>query len=259
MRRRYVGAAWAAVLVSLMAGCMDDRAVNGNAGGSPSASGSPAGTISPAPSTAPTVSAPPVKKPNPVTAEPAATAQPTKQPVPTSYAKEADAKKAIEQRAQDTVQALKDHDMSKLAKLVHPKKGVQFSPYSHIDTTHDVRVQGSGLDALWTDTNTTHWGTLDGSGDPIDLTFPDYWNKFVYNQDFAAAPQTSYNTILGKGNMVNNVFSIYPVASFITVEYHFPGIDPQFQGMDWTSLRLVYENSGGQWYLVAVVHDQHTM
>lgn len=103
----------------------------------------------------------------------------------------------------------------------------------------DVQVLGSGLAALWANASTTHWGDYDGSGDPI--------------------PQISYNMILGKGNMINNVFSVYPTTSAITVEYHYPGLDPQFQGMDWTSLRLVYENSGTQWYLVAIVHDQHTM
>lgn len=59
--------------------------------------------------------------------------------------------------------------------------------------------------------------------------------------------------------MINNVFSSYPTSTYITVEYHFPGLDPQYQGMDCTSLRLVFENVGGQWVLVAVVHDQHTM
>ena len=155
--------------------------------------------------------------------------------------------------------ALKEQNITKLASLVHPQKGVQFSPYSYIHTVTDIQVQGSNLAALWASASLTHWGTLDGSGDPIDLTFPNYWAKFVYNANFAAAPQISYNTIIGKGNMINNVFSVYPTTSYITVEYHFPGFDPQYQGMDWTSLRLVFEYSGSQWYVVAIVHDQHTI
>lgn len=257
MRRRIIGVVLATAFASVMAGCMDDQAANGNT--SPSASPAVLITSVPVPTASPTASTAPSQTPTPVTPAPTAPIQPTKQPTPTSYAKEADAKKAIEQRALETIQVLKSHDMGKLAKLVHPKKGLQFSPYSHIDVSNDVKVQGSGLSALWANANTTHWGVYDGSGDPIDLTFPDYWDKFVYNQDFAAAPQISYNVTIGKGNMINNVFSIYPASAFITVEYHFPGIDPQYQGMDWTSLRLVFENTGGQWYLIAAVHDQHTM
>jgi len=31
----------------------------------------------------------------------------------------------------------------------------------------------------------------------------------------------------------------------MVVEYHFPGIDPQYGGLDWRSLRLVFQQSGG--------------
>lgn len=264
-------------LVCVMAGCMDGQATTSgttntgtNTNTSTNTSGSTGSTASPnavptnansSPAPASTSSPAAITTPSTTPTTDAETQLPTNstKPAPTSYAKEADAKKAIEQRAKETIQVLKEKDMAKLAALIHPKKGVQFSPYSHINVSSDIKVMGSGLAALWVNTATTHWGEYDGSGDPIDLTFPDYWDKFVYNQDFAAAPQISYNVILGKGNMINNVFSIYPTSTFITVEYHFPGFDPQYQGMDWTSLRLVFENSGGSWYLVAIVHDQHTM
>jgi PBP1b-binding outer membrane lipoprotein LpoB len=265
-------------LACVMSGCVHEQATSSSANASaevlPSQSSSVGSTASSTVSS--TVSSTTSSSPKPTTnsthtntssatSSPISTSSqatnttPSTMPTSTSYAKEADAKKAIEQRAKETIKVLKEHDMAKLAELIHPKKGVQFSPYSYIHTASDVQVMGSGLAALWANTSTTHWGEYDGSGDPIDLTFPDYWDKFVYNQDFAAAPQISYNMILGKGNMINNVFSIYPTSTYITVEYHFPGLDPQYQGMDWTSLRLIFENAGGQWVLVAVVHDQHTM
>lgn len=248
-------------MLAVMTGCMAEPTRNGSAVSSNTQK--PTSTVSPLASPVSSTMASPTLTPPPTTkaplTTPTAAPAPSVKPSPTSFANEADAKKAIESRAKETIQVLKQHDLKKLAELIHPKKGVQFSPYSYIHVSSDVQVPGSGLAALWTNTSTTHWGDYDGSGDPIDLTFPDYWDKFVYNEDFAAAPQISYNLILGKGNMINNVFSVYPTTSFITVEYHFPGIDPQFDGMDWTSLRLVYENSGSQWYLVAIVHDQHTM
>lgn len=257
--RRIVGIVLMVATISVMTGCMDEqtKSATGTSSSSPQPTSIVPPTASPTPSTP--ISPTPALTPAPTVQVPRPTATPSIKPSPTSYAKEADAKKAIESRAKETIQALKKQDLKKLAELIHPKKGVQFSPYSYIHVSSDVQVLGSGLAALWANTSTTQWGDYDGSGDPIDLTFPDYWDKFVYNEDFAAAPQISYNIILGKGNMINNVFSVYPTTSAITVEYHYPGLDPQFQGMDWTSLRLVYENSGTQWYLVAIVHDQHTM
>jgi hypothetical protein len=256
-------------LVNALAGCstkqLSDEVTSSNrpttkptAGATASPSHEPIQSLAP-PSTnlltpQPTSTIVPSAKPQTTTSSP-----PSPTIKPPSFTTAAEAKQVITARAQETIMALKEHDTSQLANLVHPQKGVQFSPYSYIHTATDIQVQGSNLAALWASPSLTLWGTLDGSGDPIDLTMPNYWAKFVYNANFAAAPQIGFNTIIGKGNMINNVFTVYPTASYITVEYHFPGFDPQYQGMDWTSLRLVFEFSSSQWYLVAIVHDQHTM
>ena len=42
------------------------------------------------------------------------------------------------------------------------------------------------------------------------------------------------------------------------VEYHDPGEDPQYEGMDWRSLRLVMVPDGEDWRLVGVVHAEWT-
>ncbi|KRF01696.1 hypothetical protein ASG89_25385 [Paenibacillus sp. Soil766] len=251
-------------LVSVFAGCSEKMTVNGVTSSSQPTT-QPTTSVTSLPSPVPTL-APDTLQPTATTTPVATTKQqatasvkPSPITKPPSFSTAADAKKVIEARAQEVVAVLKEKNISKLAKLVHPQKGVQFSPYSYIDTATDIQVQGSNLATLWASTSLTHWGTFDGSGDPIDLTMPNYWAKFVYNANFAAAPQISYNTMIGKGNMVNNVFSVYPTSSYITVEYHFPGFDTQYQGMDWTSLRLVFEYTGSQWYVVAIVHDQHTM
>ncbi|CAN7189498.1 hypothetical protein LJR153_000463 [Paenibacillus sp. LjRoot153] len=257
-------------LVSALAGCSEKETVNGGTSSSQpttqpttSVTSSPSPVPTPAATSVPTTvpgtsqpSSPPVSTTNP---QATASSQPTPAATPPSFSSAADAKKVIEARALEVMTALKERNITKLVSLVHPQKGVQFSPYSYIHTATDIQVQGSNLAALWASPSLTHWGTFDGSGDPIDLTMPNYWAKFVYNANFAAAPQISYNTMIGKGNMINNVFSVYPTSSYITVEYHFPGFGPQYQGMDWTSLRLVFEYTGSQWYVVAIVHDQHTM
>lgn len=259
-------------LVSTLAGCSAKQTDSGvmsssgpttqpTASVTSSPSPEPTSVGSPAPTAMPSTPLPSATTSPVSTTKPQATAssKPTPAATPPSFATAADAKKVIEARAQEVITALKETNITKLASLVHPQKGVQFSPYSYIYTATDVQVLGSNLATLWASPSLTHWGTFDGSGDPIDLTFPNYWAKFVYNANFAAAPQISYNTIIGKGNMINNVFSVYPATSYITVEYHFPGFDPQYQGMDWTSLRLVFTYAGSQWYLVAIVHDQHTI
>jgi len=101
------------------------------------------------------------------------------------------------------------------------------------------------------------WGAYDGTGDPINLTFEGYYNKFIYDVDFANAKIIGNNTVVGHGNSLINISEVYPGAVFI--EYHFPGFDPQYNGMDWRSLRLIFEEKDGAWYIVGIVHDQWTI
>jgi hypothetical protein len=170
---------------------------------------------------------------------------------------------AIAARAAQAILALRDHDIRQLTGLVHPVKGVTFSPYTYLRPLQgapgeaDLVFSPAQLSGLWTDPTVYHWGTYDGSGEPIDLTFREYYGKFVYDVDFAQPDVVGFNETVGQGNTINNIATVYPNA--VTVEYHFDGFDPQYAGMDWRSLRLVLEEMDGTWYLVGIVHDQWTI
>ena len=57
--------------------------------------------------------------------------------------------------------------------------------------------------------------------------------------------------------MIENQFEIYDNA--IVVEYYFPGFNPDYAGMDWESLRLVFEQYENDWKLVGIIHNQWTI
>ncbi|NLE25228.1 MAG: hypothetical protein GX625_07790, partial [Clostridiaceae bacterium] len=80
---------------------------------------------------------------------------------------------------------------------------------------------------------------------------------FIYDVDFASAEKIGYNEILGHGNTLENSAEVYKDS--MVVEYHFPGLDPQYEGMDWRSLRIVFEKHNDTWYLVGIIHDQWTI
>jgi len=170
---------------------------------------------------------------------------------------EVEAKSLIESRSQETILAIKNQDAKRLSELVDSDRGVRFSPYSNVDVKNNLVFSPAMIANFFTDKKVYNWGSFDGSGAPINLTPSDYYNRFIYNVDFVTAPQVSYNRILGEGNIINNQLEVYPNA--IIVEYYFPGFDPQYEGMDWTSLRLVFETKAGVWYLVGVVHGQWTI
>lgn len=162
----------------------------------------------------------------------------------------------IRNESLEVLSLIKAKNMKKLSQFIHPKKGVRFSPYGHVATDTDLVFSSSKIKKLLSDKVKHLWGSYDGSGQPIKLTFANYYKRFVYDKDFINAKDVGYNKILGKGNIINNSFKVYPKS--IIVEYHFPGSDKS-GSMDWKSLRLVFEKDNGIWYLVGIIHDEWTI
>ncbi len=158
-------------------------------------------------------------------------------------------------KSKQVIGALKNKDAKTLATYVHSTKGVRFSPYGNIDTEKDLTFRRKDVVKIYT-LPAYVWGQADGSGDDIKLDFAGYYKKFVYDRDFARAPTISYNRIIKQGNTTVNIAEAYPKGKF--VEYHFHGTKKN-DGMDWKSLRLVFEKAGKNWYLVGVSHDQWTI
>lgn len=165
------------------------------------------------------------------------------------------AEQSLKETATTIVELLRDRDLTSLSDWIDPEQGLRFSPYSHIDK-ENAQVFQAGQLPDFKDTTKLNWGIADGSGEPIELTFRDYFDKFVYNQDFAEAPSVTVNGIQAKGTIAFNGTEVYPNASY--VEFYFPGFDAKVEGMDWQSLVLVFVPSGEDWKLVSIVHGQWT-
>jgi hypothetical protein len=169
----------------------------------------------------------------------------------------AQAKTIIAGRAAQVLAALQSKDMTKLAALVHPQKGLRFSPYADVNPKKDVVLKRDNLQTAWASKKRLSWGDYDGAGGAIRLAFRDYYRRFVYDHDFAKANRVSFNgELLGHGTTPNLIREVYPDA--IVVERHFTGFDPKYDGMDWRSLWLVFEKKDGTWYLTGIVHGQWT-
>jgi hypothetical protein len=169
----------------------------------------------------------------------------------------ADEQAIVTKRASEVLVAFQTKDMSRLAPLVHPTRGVRFSPYPHV-LESDRKFTRDEVASLWNDAKTFDWGAADGTGDPIVLPFPTYYGRFVYNHDFARAPKTAYTSApIRPSNAISNLAAMYPGARWI--EYHFAGFDPKYDGMDWSSLWLVFQREGAAWFLVGVVHGSWTI
>ncbi|WP_127498674.1 PT domain-containing protein [Paenibacillus glycanilyticus] len=187
------------------------------------------------------------------TAEPSAEPSLAPTPIPSSSPTPAP---TAEETAKAIMNALKQQDTEKLSSYIHPEKGLLFSPYGHIEKDAAVTFKAGELPA-WDDSKLYKWGSYDGSGEPISLTFKDYFEKFVYDKNFAEAEKVGHNEILGRGNTLVNIGEIYPGSTYY--DYYFSGFDQELSGMDWESLILVLEQHNGAWYVCAIVHSQWTI
>lgn len=163
----------------------------------------------------------------------------------------------LKEASKQVIQMLKNKNLDDLAEYVNPVKGVRFSPYAHIDVQNDIILKPLDLKDKFDDNTVYKWGLYDGSGEPIELTFSDYYDKFIYDADFANAEKFATNELLSTGNTLSNIDEVYPNAQF--AEFHFPGFSPEFAGIDWVSLRLVFEKYNDGWVLTGIIHDQWTI
>ncbi len=167
-----------------------------------------------------------------------------------------DAKKIIKEKSDLIIYALSQKDALTVSGFVHPDKGVRFTPYTHVSTDSDVVFDSNQMKNFFDDKKAYVWGIYDGKGDEISLTPSEYYDKFIYYEDFINAEKIGYNEVLSSGNMAENQFETYKNA--IVVEYYFSGFNPDYGGADWQSLRLVFEEYENNWKLVGIIHNQWT-
>ena len=165
------------------------------------------------------------------------------------------AEKGVVHAANAVLDALQTRDGNRLASLVHPKKGVRFSPSAYVDIETDLVFSPDQVKRFWTDRSTYVWGYAEGTGDPITMTPAQYVREYVLSRDFRHPSSINVNDDRASGNTQNNGATVYPAGT--RVEYYIqPSVRDTVAQHDWTALRLVFEQIGSAWFLVGVIHDQ---
>jgi len=155
--------------------------------------------------------------------------------------------------------ALKNKNFSVFANYIHPVSGIRFSPYGYVDTLSHLRFSRDKFITTAKDDNQEMivWGKFDATGDPIKMTLNNYLQRFVYDVDFIKPEKRTVNEFIGTGNSLNNLLSVYKNCDF--TESYFSGFKKEYAGMDWKSLRLVFKERNGKFFLVGIVHDEWTI
>ena len=151
------------------------------------------------------------------------------------------------------MELIRDKDLTELSNHVHPSKGLRFTPLVHIVVGRDQEFTSQELAGLDQDTTVYNWGYYKDSPDEIMLDFNDYYEEFIYDEDYANPDIIGINTIVNTGGEIDNVHDSYPNGEFL--EFMIVGEENQY-GSDWRSLKLVFEKENGVDYLVGIVRGQ---
>lgn len=161
----------------------------------------------------------------------------------------------LKQTNDEVLKALKNKDYASFTALIHPEKGIRFSMYAFVDIKGDKHFSKADFEKYQPTKTLFTWGAHDGSGDPYKATINDYLSKWVFSKDFTAS-QYLLNKFIGGGNSLNNLKEIYPKHDF--TENYIKGTE-KYGDMDWKTLRFVFEEFQGKYYLIAVINDQWTI
>lgn len=162
----------------------------------------------------------------------------------------------LTQFAYRVLEYIKNGDYAGLSKVVHPEYGVVFSPYATINLSSNKCFTAAQVAAFESDKNKYVWGKYDGKGTPIELTPSEYFKEFVFDKDYTLAPQLGVNSIIKSGNSLENITEVFPDVKF--VDFHFPGTEI-YSGLDWSSLRLGFEEFEGRLMFTVILHSEWTI
>lgn len=153
--------------------------------------------------------------------------------------------------------ALSNKDYARITPHIHPKKGVRFSMYAHVNAKTDKVFSQANFKKYLAQSNIKFtWGEKDGTGDLYIDTLPNYLTNWIVRQNEFANTTMHINDFEGSGNSLNNLNEQYPNADF--VEFYYKGTT-HWENMDWRALRLVFETYQGRPYLVAIITDEWTI
>jgi len=169
---------------------------------------------------------------------------------------QADSKTHTLNYAKDIKTALAQQNYAALIPYIHPKRGVRFSMYAYIQPKSDKVFSREQYAQYLNESDIRFtWGQKDGTGKLYITPLPDYLKDWV-QADYFDTQTATINHTSSSGNSINNIDIIYQNSDY--VEFYNSGVDPQFGGLDWRALRLVFDDYQGKRYLVAIISDQWT-
>jgi hypothetical protein len=159
------------------------------------------------------------------------------------------------QIAYSVASCLRKMDYETLSGYVNPEYGLILSPYPNINLVSNKCLMPGKVAEIGKDDEVYVWGVKDGTEEPIQMTSGEYFSLYVYDRDYLSAPVVSINQTVKSGNSLENVHTVFPEGQY--VDFYIPPSSEE--ALDWSILRLVFEDCNGTLKLSAIIHSQYTV
>ena len=154
---------------------------------------------------------------------------------------------------------LKESNFNKLAERVDPEEGITFAFYADFgnpDGYGGQYVTLSKKEISEADDQKYVWGK-DEAGKEYKLSLNEYVHQMLLQR--WGKEEVDYNTITFNepaesfAGVINTIHKYYPDAKY--VEYYSPGKDEH----SFQSIRFIYQERDGEWYLIGIARDVATV
>lgn len=150
----------------------------------------------------------------------------------------------------EILSSLKRNDYKKFAAFIHPLKGIRFSVYGYLNTD-DKHFNFEDFQKYYPTNVKFTWGYEDGSGEIIVMSIKNFLDKWVFKRNFSESKCTF--GYFEKEDTLHGFSTVYGELPFTE---NYIASSNQFEYPDWNSLKLVFEEYNGMYYLVGVINDE---
>ncbi len=165
------------------------------------------------------------------------------------------AKKNIKERTKTVINLLSNKNMEAFSRFVHPTKGLRFSPVPVVHLGFSKLFSAKTIKTFFSDKKIYKWATYSATHEPVELTPSEYYQKYIYDQDFALSKYISYNTVHESipYSDISNINENYKNA--IIVEYFLGPNNTITERYDNPFLRIYYEKYNNEYYVTVITHN----